>query len=294
MSDRLQPALVGGPLSRLAWISHRPAWLPGVVTAAALLPVAFLYGQGLHRLGAEAVSGLAVLAILVSATVSSIAGFAFSALCGGLLLYLLRSPALAVQVMLTCSIGIQLLSVWQLRRQIEWRWLPRFFLGGALGLPAGLWLLLHLRREHYAGALGGLLILYGLWMLCRRPGRPRQAPRWTAILAGALGGVTGGMAALPGPAAMIWCSLQGWEKARQRGLMQAYILGMQLLALAALATLGAGPALPAGAGWAALAYLPAALLGTWLGLALFRRLSDGQFAAIVNAMLIVSGLALLL
>jgi hypothetical protein len=41
-------------------------------------------------------------------------------------------------------------------------------------------------------------------------------------------------------------------------------------------------------------YLPAALLGTWSGIAIFRRLTDLHFAICVNAPLIASGLELIL
>jgi uncharacterized membrane protein YfcA len=40
-----------------------------------------------------------------------------------------------------------------------------------------------------------------------------------------------------------------------------------------------------------LVFVPAALLGAWLGLRVFKRLSDRQFSVAVNALLIVSGIA---
>ena len=46
--------------------------------------------------------------------------------------------------------------------------------------------------------------------------------------------------------------------------------------------------------WSGLLYLPAVLLGTSLGLALFSRLNDKQFALSVKILLIVSGASLLL
>jgi uncharacterized membrane protein YfcA len=43
-----------------------------------------------------------------------------------------------------------------------------------------------------------------------------------------------------------------------------------------------------------LAFVPAALLGAWFGLRIFARLSDRQFELAVNALLIVSGIGLIL
>jgi uncharacterized membrane protein YfcA len=113
------------------------------------------------------------------------------------------------------------------------------------------------------------------------------------MLAGLMGGITGGMAALPGPFVMIWCNLQGWSKARQRGLTQPFILIMQLSTLAALYALGSSTAHAASIDPSAWAYLPGALAGTRIGLSVFRRLSDRQFATAINTLLIVSGLGLL-
>src|SRR5262249_6775921 len=85
----------------------------------------------------------------------SIAGFAFSALCGALLFHLLESPVYTVQVMLVCSIAIQLFSVSALWRTIDWRSLPVFLIVGIFGVPAGVSLLLHLPSGPYRQVLTG-------------------------------------------------------------------------------------------------------------------------------------------
>ncbi len=46
--------------------------------------------------------------------------------------------------------------------------------------------------------------------------------------------------------------------------------------------------------WKVFAFIPAALLGAWLGLCIFKRLSDRQFELVVNALLIVSGIGLVI
>jgi uncharacterized protein len=115
-------------------------------------------------------------------------------------------------------------------------------------------------------------------------------------LAGAAGGITGGLAAFPGACVTIWCGLQGWAKERQRAVFQPYILLMQAAALAWMQLL---PAAPGGGAWRvglgeAASFLPPALLGTLCGLSLFHRLSDRQFGLAVNLLLIASGAALML
>jgi uncharacterized membrane protein YfcA len=233
---------------------------------------------------------LCMLAVLASAAMSSIAGFAFSAICAVLLLPLIGEPVQAVTVMLLSSIAIQSLSVWTLRHVVDLRALLPFLLGGVLGLPGGVYLLLNVDAPAYARIMGVSLVLYGAFMLFRRPMTVRGGPLRDAM-AGALGGVTGGVAAFPGAFVTIWCGMQGWDKGRQRGIYQPFILVMQMLALAVVSAIAVdrpGPPI-ASLAWA---FIPAALLGTCCGLAIFRRLSDIQFARAVNLLLIAAGLGL--
>jgi uncharacterized protein len=236
-----------------------------------------------------------LFAILAASTVSSIAGFAFSALSGAFLFHFMESPVSAVQVMVVCSIAIQLLSVATLWRIIDWRNLPVFLAGGVLGVPAGVYLLLNLHTSAYRDVIGGFLIFYGAYLLLRNRARPLRAtgPVSDAI-AGVLSGLTGGLAGFPGAFVTIWCSLKGWDKARQRGLYQPFILAMQPVTLVCIYIMQPRASTPAQLDWKTFAFVPAALLGAWLGLRVFKRLSDRQFDFAVCALLISSGIALIL
>ena len=233
-------------------------------------------------------------AIFVAAVVSSVAGFAFSAICGALLLHLVEDPVRAVQIMMVCSAAGQAYMVWTLRREIDVRALLPFLAGAAGGLPIGLSLLLASPPSLYAHGLGVFLVVYAGYALLRRPGRLRHQNPVLDGIAGFVGGITGGVAAFPGAPVTVWCSLKGWSKDRQRGVYQPFILVVQLAAIALLG-LGLVPARgPVSFDPAGLAYAPAMLLGTTIGLALFRRLSDRQFGRVLNAFLIASGIALLM
>ena len=268
---------------------------PLTTTAIAILGLAFLIGEG-TALSAQGIDGTAyaMAAVLAASTVSSIAGFAFSALCGALLFHLMDSPVYAVQVMIVCSIAIQLLSVASLWRAIDWRALGIFLLGGLLGAPAGVYLLLHLPTSIYRDIIGGLLIGYGGYLLLRWPIRSvRTGSAWD-ICAGFLGGISGGLAGFPGAFVTVWCGLKGWDKARQRAVYQPFILGMQPVTLLAIHLMRPSSSTQPQLDWQTFAFVPAALLGAWFGLRIFKRLSDRQFEVVVNALLIVSGIGLIL
>jgi uncharacterized protein len=249
---------------------------------------AVLSSQGMSRLT------FPLIAVLLASTISSIAGFAFSALCGALLFHLIDSQVYAVQVMIVCSIAIQLFSVAALWRAIDWRSLPVFLTGGVLGVPAGVYLLMHLQTGIYRGVIGGLLIAYGSWLLLRSPTARLRSGALSDACAGFLGGLTGGLAGFPGAFVTIWCSFKGWDKARQRGVYQPFILVMQPITLLVIHLMRPPSSTAMQLDWQTLAFIPAALVGAWFGLLIFRRLSDRQFEIAVTMLLILSGVGLIL
>jgi uncharacterized membrane protein YfcA len=197
----------------------------------------------------------------------------------------------AVQIMILCSIANQAAMIWTLRRDIDWRTPGTFLFGGVLGLPVGMWLLMHADHVVYTVILGILLLCYGIWMLLRRPMTARmQHPVLDAAI-GFLGGITGGAAGFPGAAVTVSCGLKGWDKTRQRARFQPFILLMQVAALLAINLVRPGEAHGIGMALGDLLCIPASLLGTAVGLTFFRGLSDTQFTRAVNALLIVSGLS---
>jgi len=236
----------------------------------------------------------AVIATIAAASlISSIAGFAFSAICGGILFHLWYDHVQVVQMMIACSIANQAAMVWALRRDIDQHSLLTMSVGGVAGLPLGVFMLLHVNQTVYTHALGYLLLAYGAYTLVSKPRVfGRQHPSFD-VIAGFLGGITGGAAGFPGAPVTIWCGLKGWDKQRQRAVYQPFILLMQIAALDAISTFRSRNGSEVGFEPRILLCIPAGLLGTWLGLACFRRLSNRQFALIVNVLPIISGLSYL-
>jgi uncharacterized membrane protein YfcA len=228
--------------------------------------------------------------VFVCATISSIAGFAFSAISGSMLLHVVRDPVEAVQVMLVASIALQAYSVWALRRTIRLRELLPYFAGGALTVAPGVYLLLNTPTAIYLLALGGFLTTYGLYMLLGSPLRLQRNTLAGRVVVGALGGITGATAAFPGAFVTMWCAAHGWDKQRQRAIYQPFILGMQVVTLTVLALFA--PA--AGMRPDLLQYVVPAVLGAHLGLIVFTMLSSAQFNKVVSAFLVVSGAAMAL
>lgn len=226
--------------------------------------------------------------ILVAATISSVAGFAFAALAGIGLAFVTQDPVRIVHTIVLCSIATQLYSVWQLRGQIRLRGLVPMLLGGALTVPCGTWLLLHVHATTYRLGLGAFLIAYGAFSIMHSAERSVRATPLRDALVAALAGFVGGLTAFPGALMTIWCALRGIDKTSQRAIYQPFILAMQVVTAVSLHVLGGAP----GGAQHDLQFVAFAIAGAAIGFAWFRRLSAAQFRAVLNLLLIVSGVGL--
>jgi len=258
----------------------------------AVLALASLAVQTQHLLQHRAGSATALLTLAIvfaAALVSSVVGFAFSALAGAGLLHLYDHPSEAVGIMVLCSTAIQLYCVIAMRRAIEWRRLLPFLVGGAPFVPLGVWLLSALPYRWFAIGLGAFLTGYGAFVSWRGQSRARANSWWIDPCIGALGGITGGLAAFPGAFVTVWCAMRGWDKSVQRGVTQPYILAMQLMTLATMRAQHVAVHI----GSLQIEGMLVALFAAFLGMKLFRSLSNRQFAWMLNSLLMVSGVLMI-
>ena len=230
------------------------------------------------------------LVIFIAASVSSTVGFAFSAIAAAMIFHFVSDNVEAVQIMMVASIAIQAYSVAGLWRTISMRACAPFLVGGVATIPAGIYLLLCFRSQTYIVAMGLALALYGAYMLLRQPPSIRRGGALTDVAIGALGGITGPLAAFPGAFVTVWCGMRGWDKVAQRSVYQPYILIIQILTLGGLSVAAGRSVVNANM----IAYALPAVAGAWLGLQVFQKVSDAQFQRLVNLALIVSGIALTL
>jgi uncharacterized membrane protein YfcA len=228
-------------------------------------------------------------AIFAGAVVSGLAGFAFSAVAGTLLLRLIE-PAETVSLLLVCSLGAQLVSMANLRGSINWREVLPLVAAGLAGIPIGTYVLQVLPAATFAVAFGIFLVGYGAFMLVRPVLPIRCESRMPTLLSGFAGGVTGGAIAFPGALPTIWCCMQGLPKDRQRGLIQPFILIMQVATIAYFSGVGI---LSVETLLVSLVCAPVVLAGTWLGLRLYRSFSDAEFRQLVLVVLLICGAMLL-
>jgi uncharacterized membrane protein YfcA len=235
-------------------------------------------------------SGGLWFAVFFSATLSSIVGFAFSPIAGAILFHTGAGYMQTVQIMLFASISMQIYSVYYIRHSISVRKLVPFLLGGLATLAPGIYIATRTDPQLLLLIIGAFLVLYGLYTLTRPALCVPGSEGRSAVLAGALGGITGPVAAFPAAFVAILCAMKGGDKCQQRGVVQPYILIMQILSLGGLFAAG-GP--HATIDWSSLQYCVPAVVGSYLGLKVFAQLRDSQFALLVGVFLTVSGLSMI-
>src|SRR4030095_8198388 len=152
------------------WFSN-PIWMRGALVVLAAWAIfefgAFANAIAESRPGAWVTIGTAAI-VLVAALVSSIAGFAFSAIAGSALAYFQLDPVNAVRTILVCSFAIQFYAVWKLRAWSRCRPVWPLLAGGMATLPLGVWLLLRVNASLYAAGLGVFLVCFGDYLLVAR------------------------------------------------------------------------------------------------------------------------------
>jgi uncharacterized protein len=229
------------------------------------------------------------VAVFFGAFVSGLAGFAFSAVAGAILLHVLE-PMEAVPLMMACSVGVQAANLWALRNNIQWRQSLLLVLGGLLGVPIAVWLLQTTDARSFREGFGLMVALYAGYMLFRpRLSYLQRMNESRHALVGFGGGLIGGLTAMPGAIPTIWCDMHGVPKNQQRGLVQPFIAAMQIFALALLmirhelsSKLFVDLALS----------IPALLAGSALGILAFRSVNEVSFRRIILIILLVSGMLL--
>jgi uncharacterized membrane protein YfcA len=166
-----------------------------------------------------------------------------------------------------------------------------FVIGGVIGVPLGVFLLGILEPAGFKLALGLFLIVYSPAMLFAPATLAvRWGGRWADGAIGWLGGVFGGIGGMAGGIPTLWCTLRGWDKDTQRGVMQAFNIAMHVATLTGYILHGGiitGETLKL---FGIIA--PALAIPVLLGAMVFRRLDQKAFRRVVLGLLFISGVVL--
>jgi uncharacterized membrane protein YfcA len=227
----------------------------------------------------------------LAALVASTSGFAFGIVAAAIWLYILN-PLQTATLIIVLGFVVQGYAVWKLRHALNWRRLAPLLAGAALGVPIGVFTVSYINEHAVKIGVGIVLILFSLHALIGLAVKPIKSDAVAGdVTAGFLNGILGGATGLAGIVAIIWCQLRGWTKDQQRAVFQP--VGVATFIMSAI-WLGGRGAISSDVIWLAVFALPVLLAGTWIGMKLYGRLSETQFRKVILALLLISGVALIL
>jgi len=226
---------------------------------------------------------------LAGGFVTGLAGFGTGLVALGFWLYVI-APAPAATLVAVCSVAAQAQNLPAVWHAVDGRRVGPMVIAGLLGVPVGTLLLARLDPHVFRLTLGVLLMAFSSVMLLDRL-RPRIV--WGGRAAdgavGFAGGILGGFAGLSGPLPTLWATLRGWSKDERRGVFQVFNL---VILAAVVAWHAARGLLTAELAWLVVLALPGTIIGAWLGVRAYHRLSDRHFHKLVLGLLFLSGAAL--
>jgi uncharacterized membrane protein YfcA len=226
--------------------------------------------------------GLGSLFVFLAAIVRGYSGFGFSLLVITSL-SLLMAPASFIPSIFMLEIAASLHLLPGIYEDIHWRSLAPLIIGCATGTPLGVWLLANVPAPpmQIALAIFVLIATYLLWQgfaLKTMPG---------AVASGAVGagsGLANGAFGIGGPPAILFYFASPPSNVAGRASLIAYFLMTDLIGLAFLSR-------EAFITWntlyLALIFLPALILGVWLGARSFRGADPATFRKCVLVLLAV-------
>ena len=222
--------------------------------------------------------------------VQGLTGFAFGLVALAIWAWALE-PALAAPLVVFGSIIGQLLGIKYTRAGWRGAEVAPFIIGGIAGVPLGVWLLRFIDPVVFKACVGAMLMIWCPVMLFSR-----NIPvitwggRFGDACAGWVGGVMGGIGGLTGPAPILWTTLRGWDRDRQRGVFQAFNLCMHSLTMTVYIVSGTIPRESFALFWVV---GPAILVPAVLGGRLYPLISDLTFRRVILGLLTASGVVLI-
>lgn len=224
----------------------------------------------------------ACLVVFLAAIVRGFSGFGFS-LLAITALSLIYTPAEIVPsiFMLEIAASLNLLpSIW---KDIHWKSLLPLMLGCLIATPFGVWALATVPAAPMQLALS-IFVLIATALLARGFALKTMPGPIASTAAGAASGLANGAFGIGGPPVILFYFASPAGNIAGRASMIVFFIFTDVIGLANQSVHGL---ITQGAALRALFYLPALLLGVWLGARSFKSVDQGLFRKIVLAILAV-------
>jgi len=233
---------------------------------------------------------IVALGAAVAGFVQGLSGFAFGMVAMSFWAWGVE-PHMAAAMSVFGSLTGQLLAAFTVRRKFHLATVLPFLLGGLVGIPIGVSVLPMLDVNLFKLCLGSVLVVFcPIMLFASRMPRIQHGGRIADGVVGAIGGIMGGIGGFTGVVPTLWCTLRGFDKDRQRVVIQNFNLGALIVTMGVYIATGlvTRDMLPMFA-----IVAPAMLIPTLIGTRVYIGISEVTFRRIVLTLLSASGVAML-
>ena len=242
----------------------------------------------LRRMPSAAVLVFAPLVIVTAYVIFGISGFGSTLIAVPLLAHLFPIKFVIPMVVLLDCVGAISMGV-RLRADVNRRELVPLLPFLAVGLLIGAFLLLKLPSEFLLGALGVIVVGYGLFYASGRQPTLRVG-RWAAPPVGVFAGITSSMFGVGGPIYVMYLAARGAAPEQIRATVPVIFI---FTTIARIAIFFAAGLFTLQVLYTAAALLPIMVLGMWLGHRIHLNMSREQLVRVIGLLLFASGCSLL-
>ncbi|WP_300116252.1 sulfite exporter TauE/SafE family protein [Sphingobium sp.] len=242
------------------------------------------------------VDAIYIVCALVAVIISGLAkgGFAGVGALAMPILALAIDPVRGAAILLPILILQDAVSVWAYRRSWDGRILAVMLPGAAVGVMLGWLFAAKVSEVAVLGVLGGISVLFGLQRLWVERGGavtlPSNSPAWVGFLFGIASGFTSQIAHAGSPPFQMWVLPKKLARDMLVGTTAFAFAAMNWMKVPAYAALGQFTH----DNLAATAMLaPVAILSTFAGVALVRRVDPARFYTLIYVLMILLGLKLM-
>jgi uncharacterized membrane protein YfcA len=226
--------------------------------------------------------------VFIAHFVFGLAGFGVGLVAMAVLPFVM-SPASAIVLLTVYAFLFAVVIFIPVRRDFMPGAIAGLLVGTVIGTPAGVYILAVAPASVVDRLIGAMLVVVVVLEFAGRMPRRLEGRGWS-VGAGVLAGLTGGAVGLPGPPLIVYAATQPWSPRAFKANVQAFFVVNQGAILVGYWMAGL---LDREVARLSVVYLAPAVAGIALGMALFNRVDPVRFRRIVFALLLVSGVVLL-
>jgi uncharacterized membrane protein YfcA len=233
---------------------------------------------------------LLVAGAAIAGFVQGLSGFAFGMVAMSIWVWAI-DPRVAVVMSIAGGLSGQIFAAVRLRRGLQWPLLWPFLAGALVGVPLGVVVLPFVDAVVFKFGLGlTLMVCCSAMLVAQNFPRITRGGRIGDALAGAAGGVMGGLGGFTGVVPSLWCTVRGWDKDTARAVLQNF----NLAALSVTFATYVGSGLVTREMWPLFGVvIPALLIPSVLGTRVYVGLSEAAFKRVVLGLLTAAGVAMI-